>query len=174
LAVEEETYNPGTLNTAVLKYYDAVKKLRDGTWFVDEFEDFLHQRMELSSSHIDELLELVEDCGSADWLPEGTRLIMESTALLEDSIQAMLDKVDEVQVEQIQLEAEYENLLIDAMENEEIDPPEEPLPMDDRIRQVNFDPDLENIEKANSLLLKTLKIIDKFQKTAHEDLEVSM
>jgi hypothetical protein len=173
-AVEEETYNPGTLNSAVLKYFDAVKKLKNETWSVDEFEDFLHERMELSRNHIDGLLELVEECGSSEWLPDGTKLIMESTMLLEESIENMLIKVEEARGEQHQLEAEFDALLLAWDEDSDADPPEDPAPLEVRIRMIDYQSDLDNIKKANGLLLNTLKIIDQFQKKAHEDLEVSM
>lgn len=158
-AVEEEKYNPGTLNKAVLKYFDAVKRLRDETWSVDEFTEFLHERETLSRTHIDGILELVEECGSKDWLPDATKLIFDSTIMLEDSIAAMIEKVNDA---------------VDAEEYADDHDAAAPATLEERILAIDFMPELNTIKDANSMMLDTLKLIDEFQKQAQADLEVSM
>lgn len=180
LVVSEEKYNPGTLNVAVLKYFDAVKNLQSKKWDAEEFNDFLLERIAISEAHIDGLHELMEESGSQEWLPKATQLIKESTLLLEDAITAMLDKVEETRAEQAYLDAEFDQLLADyedLADDEELDeipePPEAPLPVDERIRMLDFKEDLESIKKANGMMLNTLKLIDEFQKRANDDLNVS-
>lgn len=179
-AVEEERYNPGTMNVAVLKYVNAVKKLKDGAWSVDEFEDFLHEREQLSQSHIDGLIELVEESGAAEWLPDATKFLLDSTGMLEDAIANMIMKIENLRDQQPNLEAEFEaqraefeSLLRDGKVKKS-DAPRPPIPLDQRVRELNFDPDLDEINRSNELLLNTLKLIDKFQKEGDDDIEVSL
>lgn len=173
-AIQEEKYNPGTLNQAVMKYVNGVKNLKNGEWDADQFRDFLDQRRQLVEEQVDGLYELLEECGSEEWLPDATKLIYESTQVLEESISTMLVKVDETEQLQATLEMEYDELLEACAEDEEAEPPDPPLTMDERIRGVDFTPEIDEIKRANGMMLETLKLIDKFQKKAHEDLEVSM
>lgn len=180
ILVEEEKYNPGTLNKAVLKYYDAVKQLRAETWTIDQFTDFLHDRYELSKAQIDGLHELIEECGSSEWLPEATKLIFDSTQVLEDSILIMIDKVNEAvslsefDPDDYPLEDADGNPIDYPFEDEDGNVIEFPLTLEERILEIDFQPELEEIKRANGMMLDTLKKIDEFQKQAQEDLEVSM
>ena len=181
-AVREEKYNPGTLNVAVKKYFNAVEMLQDGTWEAEDFIEFLFERSELSAAHIDGIMEVIEESGSSEWLPQATKLIMDSTLLLEESIDIMLGKVKFTQDEQQHLEAEfdelclqYDELLEQAEEDEELeipDPPEPPLEVEERIRLINFSDELESIRRANGMMLESLRLIDQFQDD--EDPEFSM
>lgn len=179
-AIEEEKYNPGTMNAAVMKYVNAVKCLQDESWSVDDFEDFLLQREALSYEHIKELVILVEESGSSEWMPEATGLLKDAVDVLADAIAAMISKVETIRDQQPMLEEEYEahlaeyEAMLDEDEEYDEEPPMAPLSLEERLRMVNFQPDLDEIKRSNNMLLKTLKEIDKFQKKAHEDLEVSM
>ncbi|MFA5507282.1 MAG: hypothetical protein WC314_07525 [Vulcanimicrobiota bacterium] len=181
ILVEEEKYNPGSLNKAVLKYYDAVKHLRSEEWSIEQFTDFLHDRYELSKTQIDGLHELIEECGSQEWLPEATRLIFESTEMLETAILIMIDKVNEAVSSHVEfdpddypLEDARGNPIEYPFEDEDGNLVEFPLTLEDRILEIDFQSELEEIKKANGKMLETLKMIDAFQKQAQEDLEVSM
>ena len=181
-SVREEKYNPGTLNVAVKKYYNAVEMLQDGTWEAEDFIEFLFERSELSAAHIDGIMEVIEESGSSEWLPQATKLIMDSTLLLEESIDIMLGKVKFTQDEQQHLEAEYDelclqydDLLEQAEEDEEIEipePPEPPLEVEERVKMINFADELESIRRANGMMLESLRLIDRFQDD--EDPEFSM
>jgi hypothetical protein len=181
LLVEEEKYNPGTLNKAVMKYYDAVRHLRAETWTIEQFTDFLHDRYELSKAQIDGLHEIIEECGSNEWLPEATELILKSTSMLEDSILIMIDKVNEAVASHVDFDPD-DYPLRDAdgnqieypYEDEDGNIIEVPLTIEDRILEIDFQPELEEIKQANGMMLDTLKKIDEFQKQAQDDLEVSM
>lgn len=157
-AVEEEKYNPGTLNVAVLKYYDAVKKLRAESWSVDEFVDFLHERQELSQAHVDGIHEVIDECGSEEWMPDATKLIRDAMDLLEVAIERMIVKVNDAVAEHVEVEE---------------DNPDAPT-LEEKILEIDFTPDLEDIKKSNGMMLDTLKKIDEFQKQAQADLEVSL
>lgn len=167
-AVEEEKYNPGTLNKAVTKYYDAVKKLRTETWTIDEFVNFMHEREELSRTRIDDLLEFIEECGSSEWLPDATKLILESTLMLEDAIAIMIDKVEEVKVDH----AEWEAAESDLQDDDEMAEPI--LTLEEKILEIDFQPELDSIKKSNDMMLETLKQIDQFQKQSQDELEVDL
>lgn len=181
-AIREEKYNPGTLNAAVMKYHNAVDMLRDGTWEADDFIEFLFERSELSASHIDGIMEVIEESGSAEWLPQATKLIMDSTLLLEESIDVMLGKVKFTQDEQPYLESEYDELCVQydevleqAEEDETIEipePPEPPLEAEERIKMIDFAQELVSIKQANAMMLESLRLIDKFQQD--EDPDFSM
>ena len=181
LLVEEEKYNPGTLNKAVMKYYDAVRQLRAETWSIEQFTDFLHDRYDLSKAQIDGLHELIEECGSQEWLPGATSLIKESTDLLETAILIMIDKVNETVAGHVDfdpddypLEDAKGNPIDYPFEDEDGNTIEFPMTLEDRILEIDFQPELEDIKRANGMMLETLKKIDDFQKQAQDDLEVSM
>lgn len=181
LLVEEEKYNPGTLNKAVLKYYDAVRQLRSEAWTIEQFLDFLHDRYDLSKAQIDGLHELIEECGSQEWLPDATKLIFESTDTLETAILVMIDKINEAvnghvdfDPDDYPLEDADGNLIEYPFEDEDGNMIEFPLTLEEKILEIDFQPELEDIKRANGMMLNTLKLIDAFQKQAQEDLEVSM
>lgn len=181
LLVEEEKYNPGTLNKAVLKYYDAVRQLRSEAWTIEQFLDFLHDRYDLSKAQIDGLHELIEECGSQEWLPDATKLIFESTDTLETAILVMIDKVNEAvnghvdfDPDDYPLEDADGNPIEYPFEDEDGNMIEFPLTLEEKILEIDFQPELEDIKRANGMMLNTLKLIDAFQKQAQEDLEVSM
>ena len=183
-SVSEEKYNPGSLNKAVLKYYDSVEKLKSGHWTPDDFLDFLHERIELSESQIDVLLAYIEETGFAEWLPDATKLIKDSTLLLEDSIRDMLHKLEDTQNEQNRLELDFDNLmdqydklLADHSNDKDFVAPEQPEPpelFEERIASVSFQVELDTIQKSNKMMLDALKLIDNFEKQARQDLEVSL
>lgn len=179
-AIEEERYNPGTMNVAVMKYVNAVKKLKEGAWDIDEFEDFLHEREQLSQAHIDGLIELIEESGAAEWLPDATKFLLDSTGMLEDAIANMIMKVEQVRDQQPTLEAEYAaqlaefESLLDAGKVKRADAPVPPSSIEERITLVNFNPELDDINRSNDLLLNTLRLIDKFQKESDDEIEVSL
>lgn len=179
-AIEEEKYNPGTMNSAVMKYVNAVKLLKEGKSSIDEFEDFLHEREQLSQTHIDGIIEIVEESGASEWLPDVTKLLLDSTGMLEDAIANMIIKVETARDQQPMLEADYDaqladyEAILDAGEEDPGDPPMPPQPLVKRIKDMDFDPELNEIKKSNDLLLETLKMIDKFQREGDEDIEVSL
>lgn len=183
IVVEEEKYNPGSLNKAVLKYFNAVAKLQDESWTIDEFVDFLQERYDLSRNQIDALLEYIEECETQEWLPEATTLITKSTLLLEESILTMLEKVEEVylehaELEQMKLEAEAEAQSRaqdgDSEDERAEEGPIEVPDVEEMLLAIDFQPELKNIENANNMMLDALRQIDRFQKEAQDDLEVSM
>ncbi len=164
-AVSEETFNPGSMDTALKKYVAAVEKLRSAQMSVQEFLDFLHERLELSRSLIDNVLEVLEESVASEWLPEASGLIREATDLLEESIEVMLVRTEERLAEVEELHAlEDEGHELDA-------PPPDP---ETAVRSMDFTPDLANLKRANDQLLESLRRIDSFQKQAQEDLEVSL
>jgi hypothetical protein len=181
LLVEEEKYNPGTLNKAVMKYYDAVRQLRAETWTIDQFLDFLHDRYDLSKAQIDGLRDLIDECNSEEWLPDATKLIKDSTDKLETSILIMIDKVNEIVAGHVDfdpddypLEDADGNPVDYPFEDEDGNIIEFPMTLEDKILEIDFEPELEEIKRANEMMRQTLKKIDDFQKQAQEDLEVSM
>lgn len=179
-AIQEETYNPGTMNAAVLKYVNAVNSLSKGEWSAEDFEEFLHDRQILTQNHIDDLHELVEECGSAEWLPDATKLLFESTSLLEETLENMLTRLDETRAQQADLEAEFDTQMLEYetfLEAEEefdfeMDPPEPPEPVEERIRKLDFKQEIADIKKSNNLLLNTLRKIDEFQRAGPENIEL--
>ena len=183
-AISEEKYNPGSLNKAVLKYYQAVESLKSGDWTSEDFSDFLHERIELSETQIDVLLNYMEETGSAEWLPDATKLIKDSTLLLEDSIREMIHRLEDLQHEQQVLDLDFEEaklqheeILTKHANDEEFTPPpspEGPAPLDERIKDTSFKEQLDNITSANKMMLEALRLIDKFDKKSREDLEVSL
>ena len=177
ILVEEEKYNPGTLNQAVKKYFEKVRELKAEEISVMEFKIFLDQRKELSSNQIDELYEILQECAAGDWLPDATKLIFDSTALLEDSMNAMLNKVIDTCMEHDLDNLEYDELLYDYEQAEDDDDlvlPEPPPELEKRFCSVSFQAELDNITKANDMMRDTLRLIDEFQKQSRDDLEVSM
>ena len=155
--------------------------IRDRTWSIEQFTDFLHDRYDLSKAQIDGLHELIEECGSQEWLPGATSLIKESTDLLETAILIMIDKVNETVAGHVDfdpddypLEDAKGNPIDYPFEDEDGNTIEFPMTLEDRILEIDFQPELEDIKRANGMMLETLKKIDDFQKQAQDDLEVSM
>ncbi len=163
-AIEEEKYNPGSVDTSLKKYKNAIDKLKKGELSASDFIDFLHERIELTRSLIDSLLELMEETVAAEWLPEASTLIRDATSLLEESVENMLLRVEEKI-------AEIEEMAEVAEQDEDADDPPD---LEQAIRLLDFEPELQTVKQANDQLFEALKKIDQYQKKAQADLEVSL
>lgn len=160
IVVVEQKYNPGSIDGAARKYQDAIKKFHSETWSLDEFVEFLTKGLEKVRAHTEHLAEISADGVISEWLPEASRLIVNATQLWYDSVESMLLRVMDCQDEY-----EEEEAMLEELDEEEIAEREPLLPLEDRVRMIDFTPELESIFRSNDQMLDYLRILDSSLKT---------
>jgi hypothetical protein len=160
LPLVEQKYNPGSIDGAARKYYDSINKFQAGHSTLDEFVDFLTHGLEKVRAHAEHLADLSADGVIADWLPEAAALISNATKLWYESVESML-----IRVEDCQVEFEEEEAMLEELDEEELAEREPPIPLDDRVRMLDFTPELDSIFRSNDQMLEYLRIVDASLKT---------
>lgn len=155
LPVIEQRFNPGSVDGAARKYYEAITGFQNGTLSLDEFVDFLHQGLEKIRAHAENLAELSSDGVIADWLPEAASLLSNATQLWYESVDGMIVKVEECTIEY-----EEEEALLEELDEEELAERDPLVPLDERVRMIDFTPELESIFRSNDQMLEYLRIVD--------------
>lgn len=158
--VLEQKYNPGSIDGAARKYYDTITSFQAEKITLDEFVDFLSNGLEKVRAHAEHLADLSQDGVMAEWLPEAAQLISNATQLWYDSVEGMLMRVEDAQVEYEEEEALYEEL-----DEDELAEREPLVPLDDRVRMIDFTPELDSIFRSNDQMLEYLRIVDNQLKT---------
>jgi hypothetical protein len=158
--VLEQKYNPGSIDGAARKYYDTITNFQAEKISLDEFIDFLNNGLEKVRAHAEHLAELSQDGVMAEWLPEAAELLSSATQLWYDSVEGMLMRVEDAQVEH-----EEEEALLEELDEEELAEREPLLPLEERIRMIDFTPELDSIFRSNDQMLEYLRIVDNQLKT---------
>jgi hypothetical protein len=160
LPLVEQRYNPGSIDGAARKYYDNITKFQEEKISLDEFVDFLNQGLEKVRAHAEHLAELAADGVMAEWLPEAAALLSNATQLWYDSVEGMLMRVEDAQVEY-----EEEEALLEQLDEEELAEREPLLSLEERVRMIDFTPELDSIFRSNDQMLEYLRIVDAQLKT---------
>lgn len=155
LALSDQKYNPGSIDGAARKYYDAVNDFHSENISLDDFIDFLSKGLEKVRSHSENMAELSSDGVIAEWLPEASALINNANQLWHDSVENMLVRIDEVQAE---FEEEEEEL--DSLSQEELAQRKPLVSLEERVQLLDFTPELDSIFRANDMMLEYLSILD--------------
>ena len=156
----EQKYNPGSIDGAARKYFDTINKFHAGKTTLDDFVDFLNHGLEKVRAHAEHLADLSADGVIADWLPEAAALISNATKLWYDSVESML-----IRVEDCQVEFDEEEAMLEELDEEELGEREPPIPLEDRVRMLDFTPELDSIFRSNDQMLEYLRIVDASLKT---------
>ncbi len=159
LPLVEQKYNPGSIDGAARKYFDAINDFHAGESTLEEFMEFLHDGLDKVRAHVENLADLSSDGVMAEWLPQASNLLSEATQLWHDSVEAMLERCDHAFVEYEEEEAEYEELS-EELSEEELAEREPPMLPEDRIRSLDFTNELNAIFRANDQMLEYLRIVD--------------
>jgi hypothetical protein len=161
LPLIERKYNPGSIDGAARKYHDAITRFQTEEWSLDEFVAFLTEGLEKVRSHIEHLADLSSDGVLTNWLPEASNMLSTATKTWHDSVEGMLLKIDDVQVEHDEEEADLEEL-----EGEDLEEAQKGfLPLEERVRMLDFTAELEAIFRSNDEMLEYLAILDANLKT---------
>lgn len=155
LPVIEQKYNPGSIDGAARKYYDNITRFQAGEISLDEFVEFLSNGLEKVRVHAEHLAELSSDGVMAEWLPHATELISNATKLWYDSVEGMLLRVEEAQADY-----EDEEAALEEMDEEELAEREPLVPLEDRVRMIDFQTELDDIFRSNDQMLEYLAIVD--------------
>lgn len=159
LPLVEQKYNPGSIDGAARKYFDAINNFHSGESTLEEFMEFLHDGLDKVRAHVENLADLSSDGVMAEWLPQASNLLSEATQLWHDSVEGMLERCDHAFVEYEEEEAEYEELS-EELSEEELAEREPPMLPEDRIRSLDFTNELNAIFRANDQMLEYLRIVD--------------
>lgn len=151
----EQKYNPGSIDGAARKYYDAIQNFHSGSTTLDEFVEFLNAGLDRVRSHAEHMAELASDGVMNEWLPEASALIDNATQLWQDSVESMLIRIDDIQIEHEEEEADLEDL-----SDEELDAHEPITPLEEKVRAIDFTHELESIFRSNDMMLEYLRILD--------------
>lgn len=154
--VMQAKYNPGSIDGAARKYYDTITKFQNEAITLDEFVDFLSHGLEKVRAHAENLADLSADGVMAEWLPEASNSLSNATKLWYDSVEGMLMRVEDAQVEY-----EEEEALLDELDEEELADREPLAPLDERVRMIDFSPELDAIFRANDQMLEYLATVDR-------------
>lgn len=155
LPLVEQKYNPGSIDGAARKYYDTITKFQASALSLDEFVEFLNNGLEKVRAYAEHLAELSADGVMAEWLPEASALISNATKLWYDSVEGMLMRVEDAQVEH-----EEEEAMLEELDEEELAEREPLMSLEERVRMVDFTPELDSIFRSNDQMLEYLAIVD--------------
>ena len=155
IVVIEQKYNPGSIDGAARKYHEAITNFHEEKLSLDEFVDFLSKGLERVRKHQEHITDLSADGVIAEWLPQANSLIENATQLWHDSVESMLVRVDDAQAEY-----EEEEAMLMELEEEELAEREPLVPLEERVRMIDFTPELESIFRSNDQMLEYLRILD--------------